>query len=333
MGRQPLLEQRRHLQRQAQHHIRRALCAGRVSFGKQALQLAVVDHRDHWRAQHAHRDTRVAHYPNRPQPCLGRCGARFQDALELIVQAGEADHHRHQPLAGQLGQQVEVAQDQRALGDDRHWVAVAQQDLKGLPGDPVFALDWLVRIGIGAQVDRRTHVARLRQLLFQHIGRVALGNQSGFKVQPGRHVPIGMAGPRIAVDATMFTTTIRVDGPIKRQVRRVVAGDDGLGRFDTHFGALGRRHFLVPTVVLGHADGGCKAIVQVGGRTPATGRQRSRHENASILFLYTVSRREVSDQCRWAASELISAFASPAPGHRPRWCADRFCAGPPHRSP
>jgi hypothetical protein len=53
-----------------------------------------------------------------------------------------------------------------------------------LPGDLVLTLDRLVWVGVGAQVDRRTHIARLRQLLFQHVGRVALGDQPGFKIQP-----------------------------------------------------------------------------------------------------------------------------------------------------
>lgn len=86
----------------------------------------------------------------------------------------------------------------------------------------------------------------------------------------------------------MLTPAIGIDRAIKRQVRRAVARDDGLGRFDTHFGALGRRHLLVPAAVLDHADGGRETIVQVGRRAPATGRQRCRHENAPILFLYTV---------------------------------------------
>jgi hypothetical protein len=103
----------------------------------------------------------------------------------------------------------------------------------------------------------------------------------------------------------MLAATVGVDGAVERQVRRVVAGDDGLGRLDAHFGALGGRHFLIPAVVLGHADGGRKTIMQVGGRAPTTGRQRSRHESASILFLYTVSRREVPDQCRLAVSAFV----------------------------
>jgi hypothetical protein len=57
----------------------------------------------------ASRITRIAR-----KRALG-AAARFEDALELIVQAGQADHHRHQALARQFGQQVEVAQDQRPL--------------------------------------------------------------------------------------------------------------------------------------------------------------------------------------------------------------------------
>ncbi len=207
MGRQPLLEQRCHLQRQAQHHVGRTLRAGRLGLAQQGLQFAVVDHRDHRRTQHPHRHARATQYPDCPQARLGRSRPGFEDALQFVVQGGQADHHRHQPLPGQLGQQVKVAQDQRALGDDGHRVPVAQQHLQGTSGQQLFTLDGLVGIGIGPQVDRRALVAGFGQLLLQQGGGIALGDQPGFEVQPRGHVPVGVAGPRITVDADMLGYT------------------------------------------------------------------------------------------------------------------------------
>ncbi|MNT71778.1 hypothetical protein D3C72_2103030 [compost metagenome] len=68
----------------------------------------------------------------------------------------------------------------------------------------MFALDGLVGVGVGTQVDRRAAVAGLRELLFEQGHGIGLGDQPGLEIQPRRHVPVRMAGPRIAIDATVF---------------------------------------------------------------------------------------------------------------------------------
>lgn len=201
---QPLLEQWRHFQRQAQHHVGRALCAGFPGSLQQAFQFTVIDHRDHRRTQHTHWHTRFAQYPDSPQPCAGRGRAWLQHPLEIIVQRGQADHYPRQALAGHLGQQVEITQHQRTLGDNGHRMAKTQQNLKQPPGEHVLPLDRLVRVGVGAQVDRRAHVARFAQLLRKHVGGVGLGNQLGLEIEAGGKVPIGVRGAGIAVDADVL---------------------------------------------------------------------------------------------------------------------------------
>ena len=52
-----------------------------------------------------------------------------------------------------LGQQVEVAQDQRRLGEDRERVGALGQHLDDAPGEAVLALGPLVRVGVGAHGD------------------------------------------------------------------------------------------------------------------------------------------------------------------------------------
>ncbi|MCY1184285.1 hypothetical protein D9M73_249650 [compost metagenome] len=109
---QPFLEQRADFPRQAQQHVAGAARAGGVGGFQQAFQLAVVDHRDHRRAQHTHRHARPTQHADRPQACGRRGGAGFEDALELVVEGGQADEHLQQTPAGQFAEQVEVAQDQ-----------------------------------------------------------------------------------------------------------------------------------------------------------------------------------------------------------------------------
>ncbi|MNH10110.1 hypothetical protein D3C79_695780 [compost metagenome] len=187
---QPLLEQRRHFQRQAQHHVGCALGTRFLGGLEQALQFAVVDHRNHRRTQDPHRHPRLAQHPDRPQPRLGRSRPRFQHPLQVVIQRRQADHHPRQALAGHLGQQVEITQYQRTLGDDGHRVPEAQEYLQQTTSQQVITLDGLVGVGIGAQVDGRADVTRLAQLLFEYFGRVGLGDQLGFEIQPWGKVPI-----------------------------------------------------------------------------------------------------------------------------------------------
>ncbi|MNE14799.1 hypothetical protein D3C80_1076900 [compost metagenome] len=189
-------------------------------------------------------------------------------------------------------------------------MAITQQHFQQSASQLLLAFDGLVGVGVGAQVDRRAHIARLAQLLFEHGGGVGLGNQLGFEVQPRRQVPIGMAGPRIAVDAAMLAAAIRVDRTIKRQVGRVVAGDDALGGFDAYFGALGQGHFLVPTVILGHRAIRGEAVMGIArGATTPHRSLRIEHEKPRILFLYTVHGACVRFQYRWAPAENAGAGA------------------------
>ncbi len=207
---QPVLEQLRQLVGQAQQHVTRRSRPGFAGGFEHALQLHVVDHRNHRRAHHADRHTRLVKGAQHAQTRRGRGGAGFHDALELVIQRGQADRDADQPLFGQGHQQVQIAQHQRTLGDDVHRMAVAQQDFQRLAGQALLALQRLVGIGVHAQRDGLRHVAGLAQLLLQAFGEIGLGDQPGFEVDARRQVPVGMAGSRKTVDATMFAATVGI---------------------------------------------------------------------------------------------------------------------------
>lgn len=217
--------------------------------------------------------------------------ARFENALQLVVEGGQADHHRHQVLLRQFAQQVEVAKDQRALGDDGQRVTEAQQHLQHLAGQAAFAFQRLVGVGIGTQVDRRAAIAGLAQFLLQRAGDVALGDQPGLEIDPRREVPIGMAGPRIAVDAAMLATTVGIDRAIEREVRRLVAGDHRAGDLLAHLGELDRRHVLLPAIVEGLAVGRGEAVEGVAGGTATARGQGSAHEGNPAKYCIWIQYR------------------------------------------
>jgi len=79
----------------------------------------------------------------------------------------------------------------------------------------VFALDRLVRIGIGPQRDQLAAVARAGELLAQQVGRVFLREQARLEIQSGREAEVGVTRPRVTVDAAVLAALIGVDGLVK----------------------------------------------------------------------------------------------------------------------
>ena len=65
----------------------------------------------------------------------------------------------------------------------------------------------------------------------------SLANSARFEIEPGGEPHIGVARPGVAIEAAVLAAAIGVDRPVESDVRRLVAGDDGLGLFP---GDLGR---------------------------------------------------------------------------------------------
>jgi hypothetical protein len=117
-----------------------------------------------------------------------RCGAAargLEDARERRVQRGDGHVHGHQPVGGHGRHEVEVALDARRLGDQREGMAAFGQDLDDRARDAELALDRLVGIGGGSDVEHHRPVAAAREGLAKLLGRIHLGDDPGFEVQPG----------------------------------------------------------------------------------------------------------------------------------------------------
>ncbi len=223
---QPFPEQRRHLVRQPQQGVTRPRGAGSGRLRQDLLQVHVGHGRNHRRDQHADRHPRRRQAGDGAQAAPRRRGARLKLRRQPVVEAGDRDQHRHQPVARHGGKQVEVALDHGALGDDGAGMARLGQHLQQLARHAIAFLDRLVGIGVGAEVDRGRPVAALRQRGAQQLGGIGLGVKLGLEVQPGRQVEIGVAGPRVAVDAAVLAAAIGIDGGVEGDVGRLVARDD-----------------------------------------------------------------------------------------------------------
>ena len=156
-------------------------------------------------------------------------------------------------------------------------MTVVEQHLEAVAGQQVLAFDRLIGIGIGTQVDRRADIARLAQLLFEQGHGIGLGDQLGFKIQPRRQIPVSVAGPGVTINAAMFTATVGIERAVKRQVRRLVAGDDAFCGFAAHLGRPARRHLLKPAVIAGDNALRRKTVMRITGGTATARRQRNGH--------------------------------------------------------
>src|SRR5438132_7342371 len=119
-----------------------------------------------------------------------------------------------------------------------------RQKLEDLPRDLPLALDRLIRIGVGAHGDRIADVAGFGKLGSEELRSIRLGEELGFEVEPWREIEIRVRRPRVAIDASVLASLIRIDRLREPDVGRVVAGDDGARALHGDSG-LERRKLLV----------------------------------------------------------------------------------------
>ena len=288
MVRQPVLEQVLELVRQAQQHIARLGRAGLVRGGERGFEPAVVDHRDHRRGQHADRNAGPRKAANGLDAAIRRGGTRLQLACEIGVERGARHEHLDQPARGHRPEDVDVALDQRRLGDQPHRLAELGTHLQHRAGDLPVALHRLVGVGVGAYRNRLAAIGRARQLRAQQPGRVALGEQPGLEIQPRRQAPIRIARPRIAIHAAMLATVVRVDRLVERNVRRLIARNDRLGQLRRDGGDRGGRPVFATHLGLFQA---APAVVDLLARMCVEAHQRR------ILRAAALERRP----CRYVA--------------------------------
>ena len=94
------------------------------------FDFVIIDLRDHRREHHADRHPGLPEAPDDGEPGAGTSRSGLQSAFEFTIEGRHADGDPDQPARGQLRQQVAVAQDQAALGDQDHRLAQVQAGLE-----------------------------------------------------------------------------------------------------------------------------------------------------------------------------------------------------------
>ncbi len=300
---EPLLEQWRDLPWQAQHDVVRIDGAGLARGLQNALQIGLGDEGNDRRHADRDRNASLRQRADGPQPPRRRGRARLQRAGDPGIERGDRDRGDREPPGRHRRQQIDVALDQRRLGDQRHRMVAFVQHLEHLTRDALGPLDRLIGVGVDAQRDQLAPVGRPRQRLAQPLGGIGLGVQLRLEIQARRQVEIGVRRPREAIDAAVLAAAIGVQRDAERDVRRRIAAQDrarlllrdagdqlrrrrfGGGAFAAlaALAALAARDRLVladvrrtPAIVEGLAGIPLEAPLQIADRTAALQRSKRR---------------------------------------------------------
>ena len=181
-------------------HARRAGGGDRRDGGVDRL-VAVAEAGQDRGHQHADGEAGVGERPDGVQPAAWVRCARLDAAPEVLVDEPHREGDAHRGHLGGLAQQRQVAQDQRALGEDRERVGEVSQGADDLRHQPVTTLGALVAVHVGAHRHVRAPPARRGQLTPDQLAGVDLDDHLPVEVRAGIEIEIGVRVPGEAVVA------------------------------------------------------------------------------------------------------------------------------------
>ncbi len=234
-------------------HVRRAALGHGLHESLERLR-RVGDRGQHRHHVDARLDVRRAQARERAQARVGRGSARLESAREIAVERDQREVDRQPRDARDARQQVDVARDERTLGDDADGQPrMLGQHLEHRPRDAIATLGRLKRIGRRADDDRLAGEERemflgaVSQRASQHVGRVLLDEDAALEREPRRHrsmrrsqllvigIRVGVAVEhpamrvaRVAVGAAERAADVRIDRP-EAHARRVGIVEHRLG--------------------------------------------------------------------------------------------------------
>ena len=183
-----------------------------------AIRQAGNDRRHH----HPHRHSGIGQLADCPQPGGGRAGPRLHDransASSVVRRRSRAGLGRH------LLENVQIAQHQRVLGDDRD----------RLPGFAATCRHRRVSRNCVRPADnnrsrRKSIISGCQESRAKHAGTARaplLDQHFRLEIEPGVETEIFVTRPGIAIAATVGTAAIGIDAVAKRDVGTVVFRDD-----------------------------------------------------------------------------------------------------------
>src|SRR5215472_2174058 len=102
----------------------------------------------------------------------------------------------------------------------------ALQNLEDRARDSHVALVRLVGVGVDAELDGLAHIAGARELGLQDFRGVGLVEKACLEVESRRKAQVRVGRTRKAEGASCGASSIRIDGLIESNIRRIVRRDD-----------------------------------------------------------------------------------------------------------
>src|SRR5690606_14678841 len=112
------------------------------------------------------------------------------------------DVDMHQIVAGKVGEQVQVPQNQSVLGNHTQGMSIPGEDFKDIAGDFEFFLQGLIAIGVARNRNGYRLPLRMENEFFEQRRGIFLDDNLALKIQACTESPILMCVARITVDAT-----------------------------------------------------------------------------------------------------------------------------------
>ena len=150
--------------------------------------------------------------------------AKVVDSFEAL--SDDPDHARalifiRAPRITRVGEEVEVVDT-----FDGEPVLVRSVEVVGLEQIPKPIADVVVRAAAGALKAGQP----FEEDAFEKARGVGLVEEPGLEIEPGGQSYVRVARPRVAVDAAVLATPVRIDRQVEADVGRVVAGQDSAHR-------------------------------------------------------------------------------------------------------
>ena len=188
----------------------------------------VVQAGDERRGERDDRHARSTQFLDRREPPAGRRSARLQRFRQRAVERGERDADVRRAVLRQLAEVVEVARDEMVFRDDADRLAKLREHREAAPRELEPPLDGLVAVADRAHRDGHRLPVFFGKLAPEQLGRVFLHHDLRLEIEPRGEAEIFVVRPREAVGAAVLAAAVRIQPGAKRDVRRVVEGNDRL---------------------------------------------------------------------------------------------------------
>jgi len=166
---------------------------------------------DDGRHENADRHAVAAESCDGIEPPGGARSARLEAAQQIAIERSDREGDRDSAVAGQIGQEIDVAGDEGVFGDQTDGVAAGGEDLEAMARDLEPALDWLVRICHAAQRESLRGPAARGQLATEERGGVGFNQDPGLEVEPGGEPEVFVCGAGEAVGTAVLAAAVWVD--------------------------------------------------------------------------------------------------------------------------